>query len=249
VKIILNLDSLNLFSSGLRSGEKAKAFIQELSDYLENMRVKKLNNRSDEIPIIEQIISNNKLTTGNRNSIIWKENNIILKYAKQNFKDEIMYFAKDNKKIYWLNNQRHYNNEVYTILKVQNNKIQEIEINKNNMPKEIGINNVFKKENDEYVLDKNATKELKEEITKMAEKVIEKQNKNFQKYRKEGHLYMVTEELGNNRFLKDLSNLSEAEFEEANIPQNLLDKAIEGTILKYNNGKYEYYSDYGYRLE
>jgi len=91
--------------------------------------------------------------------------------------------------------------------------------------------------------------ELKEEITKMAEKVIEKQNKNFQKYRKEGHLYMVTEELGNNRFLKDLSNLSEAEFEEANIPQNLLDKAIEGTILKYNNGKYEYYSDYGYRLE
>jgi len=78
VKIILNLDSLNLFSSGLRSGEKAKAFIQELSDYLENMRVKKLNNRSDEIPIIEQIISNNKLTTGNRNSIIWKENNIIL---------------------------------------------------------------------------------------------------------------------------------------------------------------------------
>ena len=60
---------------------------------------------------------------------------------------------------------------------------------------------------------------------------------------------MVTEELGNNRFLKDLSNLSESEFEEVDIPQNLLDKAIEGTILKYNNGKYEYYSDYGYRLE
>lgn len=83
----------------------------------------------------------------------------------------------------------------------------------------------------------------------MAEDVIEKQNKNLAEYRKEGHLYIVTEELRNNRFLKDLNTSSKVEFEEVDIPQNLLDKATEGIILKYNNGKYEYYSDDGYKLE
>ncbi len=248
MNIILNLDSLNIFIGRRKQTENGKSFSKELLDYLENTKEIKQNNQNEERPIINQIISNNNLTTGNKNSIIWNENNLILEYAKENFNNKAMYFVKDNKKIYWLKNKKHYNNDIYSVLKVENNKIVEVEMRKEDMPREIRINDVFQMEDDKYVFDSISTKELKEEITKMAEKIIDKQNKNLEKYRKEGHLYVITEEIGNNRFLKDLSNSSKTEFEEVDIPRDLLDKATEGMVLKYNNGKYEYYSDDGYRL-
>ena len=80
----------------------------------------------------------------------------------------------------------------------------------------------------------------------MAKEILNKQNINLAKHRKEGHLYMITEELGDNRFLWDLTDAPKTEFEEVDISKDLLDKATEGVVLKYINGKYEYYSDDGY---
>ena len=39
------------------------------------------------------------------------------------------------------------------------------------------------------------------------------------------------------------------EFEEVEIPKEILDKAGEGSVLKYTNGKYEYFSDEGMETE
>ena len=47
-----------------------KSFSKELLDYLENTKERKQKNQNEERPIIDQIISNNNLTTGNKNSII-----------------------------------------------------------------------------------------------------------------------------------------------------------------------------------
>lgn len=221
-------------------------FINELSNYLENSVKNSLDYRSEEVPIIEDILSKNNVTTDNENSIRWKFDDVISKYAEQNLGNDSIYFVKDSKKTYWLNNKKHYNNDVYTVLKIQNSKIEEMEISKKDMPKDIGVNDVFIIENDKYVIDNLATKELQEEITNMANEIIDKQNIKLEKYRKEGHLYMVTEELGNNRFLWDLTETPKIEFEEVNIPKDLLNKATEGMVLKYTNGKYEYYSDDGF---
>lgn len=214
-------------------------FMKELAECL----------KKDKISIIEDILKNNLLTTANKNAITWKENEIIEQYMINTARTETMYFVKDNKKTYWLKNEKRYNNEIYEVLKIENNKIEKIEMKKQEIPNNIGVNDVFKIKDGKYIIDDIATKELKEKIIKMAEKIIERQNKNLERYRKDGHLYMVIEELGNNRFLKDLSDSSKIEFEEVDIPQELLDKATEGMILKYNNGKYEYYSDNGYKLE
>ena len=46
-----------------------------------------------EMPIIEDILYKNKVTTGNENAIRWKLNDILIEYAKQNFKNESMYFV------------------------------------------------------------------------------------------------------------------------------------------------------------
>lgn len=199
-----------------------------------------------EMPIIEDILSKNKVTTGNENAIRWKLNDILIEYAKQNFKNESMYFVQDSKKTYWSNNEKHYNNNVYSVLKVENNQIKEIEINKNKMPKQIEVNDIFVIKDNKYIVDRVATTEIQGNIIKMAKEIIDKQNMELDKQRKEGHLYIVKEEIGNNRFLWDLTDAPKFEFEEINIQKDLLDKAIVGTVLKYTNGKYEYYSDDGF---
>ena len=198
------------------------------------------------MPIIEDILSKNNVTTGNENSIRWKFGDAILEYAEQNFKNASMYFVQDSKKTYWSNNKKNYNNNVYSVLKVENNQIEEIEINKKDMPSNIGVNDVFTINNDKYVINDKATEELQEEIKNMAEEIIDKQNAKLDSYRKEGHLYMVSEELGNNRFLWDLTDETKFEFEEVDIPKDLLDRATEGSVLKYTNGTYEYYSNDGF---
>lgn len=217
-------------------------FINELSKFLEN----NLDKERIEMPIIEDILSKNNVTTGNENSIRWKFDDIILEYANQNFSNDTMYFVKDSKKAYWSNNEEHYNNNVYSVLKVQNNQIEEIEISKKDMPKDIGVNDVFRIKEEKYVIDNLATEELQEEIRNMAKEIIDKQNAKLDTYRIEGHLYMVREELGNNRFLWDLTDAPKFEFEEVDIPKDLLDIATEGSVLKYTNGTYEYYSNDGF---
>lgn len=198
------------------------------------------------MPIIEDILSKNNVTTGNENVIRWKFDDVVLEYAKQNFNNESMYFVKDSKKIYWSNNEKHYNNNVCSVLKVENNKVDEIEISKKNMPENIGVNDVFRKKGGKFIVDDFATAELQEKIKCMAEGIINKQNANIESYRKEGHLYMVSEELGNNRFLWDLTDVPKFEFEEVDIPKDLLGKAVEGSVLRFTNGTYEYYSNDGF---
>lgn len=198
------------------------------------------------MPIIEDILSKNNVTTGSENSIRWKVDDVILDYARQNFSNNTMYFVQDSKKTYWSNNVEHYDNTVYSVLKIQNNQIEQMEISKKDMPKDIGVNDVFKIEGNEYIIDNLATEEIQEEIKNMAEEIIDKQNAKLAKYRKEGHLYMVSEEMGNNRFLWDLTDAPKIEFEEVDIPKDLLDKATEGSVLKYTNGTYEYYSNDGF---
>lgn len=246
----MSLDLVNDIFNNLKENKFVQNFINELSNYLEKSIKNSLDYANEEIPIIDNILSENNVTTGNENSIRLKLNDVISNYAERNFSNDAMYFVKDNKKIYWSNNKEHCNNNVYTVLKVENDGIEELEINKQDMPKDIGINDVFRMENGDYVVDIIATDELQNEIRNMAKEIIDKQNMNLEKYRKEGHLYMVTEELGNNRFLCDLTDESKIEFEEVYIPKDLLDKATEGVVLKYVDGKYEYYSDDGFeRIE
>ena len=57
---------------------------------------------------------------------------------------------------------------------------------------------------------------------------------------------MVSEELGNNCFLYVLTEAPGFEFEEVDIPKDLLDKVAEGSVLKYTNETYEYYSSDGF---
>lgn len=68
------------------------------------------------------------------------------------------------------------------------------------------------------------------------------------KYRKEGHLYFVTEDRNNEIYLWDFTEKSKHEFKEIISSKELLNVAKEGAMLQYKNGKYELYSPYGYDM-
>lgn len=68
------------------------------------------------------------------------------------------------------------------------------------------------------------------------------------KYRKEGHLYFVTEDRNNEIYLWDFTEKSKHEFKEIILSKELLSVAKEGAMLQYKNGKYELYSPYGYDM-
>ena len=68
------------------------------------------------------------------------------------------------------------------------------------------------------------------------------------KYRKEGHLYFVTEDRINEIYLWDFTEKSKHEFKEIISSKELLNVAKEGAMLQYKNGKYELYSPYGYDM-
>lgn len=232
----MDLDLVNGLIRDLKEKMLVQDFIKDLSKYIEkNLSVK-------EMPIVEQILNEKAVTRGNENAIRFKADEVITQYARENFGSETMYFVKDNKKTYWMHNSRHYDDSAYPVLKIANGEMKEIAVDKKDMPKEISVNDVFRLKDDKYIIDKISTNELQTAIKNMANEVIEKQNRNLSKHRKEGHLYMVTDELRESRFLLDITEGAETEFEEVDFPKDLLEKATQGTIFMYTNGTYEYYN-------
>ena len=217
-------------------------FLNELSNYLKN--------NINQVPLLNHILSDNKLTTANENCLRDKFDKTLIQFARDNFKNDTMYFVQDNKKSYWSNNSKQYDNDIYTVLKIHEDEIEEIDINKNDIDVEISVNDIFSIINDKYIVENSLTQDFKDTINAVTAEIINNQNKELSNYRKDGHLYMVSEEVKNNRFLIDLTDNSGFEFEEVDIPEELLSKATEGMVLKYSNGTYEYFSDDGFeRLE
>jgi len=104
-------------------------------------------------------------------------------------------------------------------------------------------NNLNKDENVQKIIE-----ELKELIEKESieteEKTVLEENEN----RKEGHLYLVTEDRNGEVYLWDYTEKSEIEFEEKNLPSEVLDFATEGAMLEFKNGEYILYSPDGYDI-
>lgn len=221
-------------------------FLNELSNYLKN----NINHNNGQVPLLNHILYDNKLTTVNENCLRDKFDETLIQFAKDNFKNDTMYFVQDNKKSYWSNNSKQYDNDIYTVLKIHEDEIEEIDINKNDIDVEISVNDIFSIKNNKYIVENSLTQDFKDTINDVTAEIINNQNKELSNYRKDGHLYMVSEEAKNNRFLIDLTDNSGFEFEEVDIPEELLSKATEGMVLKYSNGTYEYFSDDGFeRLE
>ena len=153
------------------------------------------------------------------------KNNLKSNDLINNFLQELSSFINDNKNLNILNELK------------SKNKISLISENK-----------IIKKQNEilkQYSNMKNYNL-IKKQIKQMANQIISEQNQKLKEFRKEGHLYIVEEDVDDRIYLKDLTASSKKVLEEVELPKELLNQATEGAILKYINGKYEFVSNDGF---
>lgn len=90
--------------------------------------------------------------------------------------------------------------------------------------------------------------ELKEMINQETAESKDNEILDLNENRKEGHLYLVTEDRNGEVYLWDYTEKSEVEFVETDLTPEVLEFAKEGTMLKFEEGKYILYSPYGYDI-
>ena len=123
-----------------------------------------------------------------------------------------------------------------------------------NLKKDIGDNISIQNFMKDLVNSLNNTKSNKAQNTNNTsnEKEIETDKETIldesAKYRKEGHLYFVTEDRNNEIYLWDFTEKSKHEFKEIISSKGLINVSKEVARVQYKNGKYELYSPYGYDM-
>ena len=217
----MNLDILNDLVEEIKKNEGVRNFIKELGESLEN---KLTNNENNNMSLVQNKLKENTLTTKYRDEINIQKSNIISNYSK-------------NKEMYYIYNKS--SDDMYGIVEYINGKSSEdIWVEAEKIPKEAKVDTVLKKEDNQFVVDKIATKELQEKIIEMINNLIEQQEKELEEKRIEGHLYEFVEKTGDTIWLIDKNNINGNCFEEIKFRKDTFENAKEGNIYQYVNGEY-----------
>lgn len=217
----MNLDILNDLVEEIKKNEGVRNFIKELGESLEN---KLTNNENNNMSLVQNKLKENTLTTKYRDEINIQKSNIISNYSK-------------NKEMYYIYNKS--SDDMYGIVEYINEKSSEdIWVEAEKIPKEAKVDTVLKKEDNQFIVDKIATKELQEKIIEMINNLIEQQEKELEEKRIEGHLYEFVEKTGDTIWLIDKNNINGNCFEEIKFRKDTFENAKEGNIYQYVNGEY-----------
>lgn len=215
-----NLEKNNTLSK-LTNG--VTQFIRELNEALQTEGI-----IGKDIDIVTQITSNNKLSIASENELNKARTEILQEYANK---------TKDQGSLYFIYNKVKEENN-YRVWEINNDTIIKKEIDKNNLPAEANVNSALRINNNQFVLDEEATKYISEKIRNRANVIIENQNKKIEEYKKEGHTYLVTEDINGRVFLWDSTDKPKYEIEDVNFPEDLKNIAKEGNSFRYQNGTY-----------
>ena len=143
-------------------------------------------------------------------------------------------------------NMKDFINELSKFLEEKENKKFLDKIKAGNKVSLISENRMIQEENEIRKKYKNQPEKIELEIVKMVNRILREQNQKLLGYRREGHLYMVEEDINERIYLVDLNSNKRNVFEEVNFPKNLINQAKEGAVFKYENGEYSFYSNDGF---
>lgn len=231
----MNLDIFNKLINNGRENNIIQGFIKELGKALD--KTISHNNLSDEdrneLSLLQRVQEKEKLTTSYRDKMHVKRNNILNNYAQETLDRGEMYF------IYSKNSRK---DDTYNLCLCEDGKSnQVIEVAEKDLPKGAGADSVLRIENGEYILDKQGTQDVLEEITEMVKELLEKQTSELKELRSEGHIYEVVEKTGDTVWLMDNTKNDGNCFEEINFNKEALEKAKGGVMYKYTDGEYQIY--------
>ena len=157
-----------------------------------------------------------------------KMDEILLDYSSKTIKDGDLYYIVEYLK----------EEDSYVVYKYDGKEDSVLKIKKEELPNEASVNTALRIKEGSYIIDETATIELKEKVTNMANELLEEQNKLLEGYRKEGHLYKVSENINGSVFIYDITDDPKIEIEEVDFPEELKEIAHEGTVFEYIDGKY-----------
>lgn len=219
----MNLSFFKNLENNLKNMEikrEINRFIEELSNNFKE----KTNNKTMNIEDIEKEY---KLTHDSSCSLISKRNEILQNYAKG---------LENEEKLYYISYKNDFK-DTYKILEFNNIGEQDsFYLSKEKLPKNISVDKVIKKVNNQFIIDEESTKEIMDKIEDSAKEIANKQNDELDKYREEDCLYQVVKLSLQGAYLQNKNN--NIIFEEVDIPENLRNVISNDYILRYKNGTY-----------
>lgn len=220
--------NLNFFNGLEKNNNIEKNPFDKIQDFMEDLS-KSLSEPSQDIDIVSKIISSHKVTLATENSIYLVREQAIKNYADQTTNLGPLYYVYNKVK----------NTDRYRVLKIENGTDSMLEVEKSNLPQDASINSAMRQDNNTFILDKASTESINNRIEDEASKLIEKQNEKINSYKKDGHIYLVTEDINGRIFLYDTTSKPKFEIEEVNFPKELLNLATEGRKFVYKDGTYK----------
>ena len=227
----MSLDFFNM-KEGLEKNETLSKVVEGVTEFIEELSEALQNKNNSDKDIVTQISSDNKLSIASENEIIKVRNEIVSELASN---------AKEEGTLYFILNKIKGENS-YRVWEFNNGNRTQIEMEKNELPENASVNSVLREENGKLVISKEKTDMILNKVREEADKIIEEQNKKIEDYKKEGHTYLVTEDINGRVFLWDTTEKPKFEIEDVYFPEELKNKAKEGNSFIYKNGTYEYIS-------
>ena len=196
----MNLNLGNNIIKDVKNNQFVQDFIKELQKYMENSITKNniINVEREEIPLVNPTHNGNKIIAKYRDKMLTERSHILNNYAKQTLDKGKMYYIYDN-------NSKMSDGYNLCICE-EGNSHTVIEKSKEDLPAGAKIGSVLREQGDSYILDKEATEEISQEIYNMKDKILKEQTKFLESKRIEGHIYEMGENDGDRAWLYDVTN-------------------------------------------
>ncbi len=237
----MNLDLVNDLFNNLKEKNLVQNFIKELSNYLEknlstNPENPVANNTWNNLLAENLEIDNKKIILKYRNEMLLERANILQNYALK---------TKDKGEMYYIYAVNSNNSNSFNLCICESGKNhQVITKSKEELPEDVTLGSVLRKNDMDFVLDQEGTKCVETEINRMIKEKIEEQHEYLDSKRVEGHIYEADEKYSGRIWLYDLNNkegVGIEGIEEVEFPPSLYETVKKGDKFIYQNGEYQKY--------
>ena len=144
----MSLDFLNNLKENLEKNDTLSKITNGIADFIgELSEALQKENGNNNVDIVTQIASNNKLTMASETSIIKARNEALTEYSKNTTEEGALYFVLDKVQ----------GKDTYKIWKFNNGKRTQSEMSKADLPEDASVNSVLRMENNNLVTDNEAT--------------------------------------------------------------------------------------------
>lgn len=229
----MSLDFFNNLKENLSNNEVISNITEGIQDFLTEVSDRLNDNENNNLDIVSEITTARTTSLSSENSIMKARDEILREYAKNTTDKGDLYFIFNKIK----------DSDDYRVIQMGKDIDTTLKVNVNELPEGSGLNQVMRLKDGKFELDEIGTENVLNKIYKKAEEILDRQDRELQEYRKEGHIYVVTEDINNRIFLWDTTSKPDFEIEEVNFPRQLLNEAKEGNKFIYKNGEYERIED------